>query len=81
MATGRPLVVANAVGTKEVVRDGINGFLVEPRNIDDLAKKMIELASNPLLAKEMGQASRALALAVYDVRLVNEVILSSMGLQ
>ena len=34
------------VGPKEIIKDGYNGFLIENRNIDKMAQKIIELVEN-----------------------------------
>ena len=39
-AMGRPIVASNAIGCREVVEDGVNGYLCRPRDAHDLAKNM-----------------------------------------
>lgn len=36
----KPIITTNTVGCKDVVDDGINGFLCEVKNSQDLADKM-----------------------------------------
>jgi len=40
MATGLPIVAANAMALPHLVHDGENGFLLEPNNVDDLREKL-----------------------------------------
>jgi glycosyltransferase involved in cell wall biosynthesis len=40
MASGLPVVAANAMALPHLVHDGENGFLFEPGNVDDLAEKL-----------------------------------------
>lgn len=80
MATGRPLIVADAVGCREVVRNGSNGFLVPPRNPEALAKAMESVVSDGDRLEAMAEASRAMAEEVFDVRKVNSTICETMGL-
>lgn len=80
MATGRPLVVADAVGCREVVKDGVNGFLVPPRSPDAIAVAMAKLIEEPGLKERMGAESRKMAEDVFDVRKVNNVICETMGI-
>lgn len=79
MSTGRPLIVADAVGCREVVKDGVNGFLVPPQNPKAIAKAMMNLIEEPGLKEKMGLESRRMAEEVFDVRKVNEVICDAMG--
>lgn len=79
MATGRPLIVADAVGCREVVRDSVNGFLVPPRDPVAIAEAMMRFVDDQALARRMGAASRRLAEDVFDVRKVNNVICEAMG--
>ncbi|WP_455136838.1 glycosyltransferase family 4 protein [Thermophilibacter sp.] len=80
MATGRPLIVADAVGCREVVYNGENGFLVPPRDPDAIAHAMARLIEDPCLAERMGKASRCMAEEVFDVCRVNRTICEMIGL-
>lgn len=61
-ACGVPVIASKIGGIPYYVKDGINGFLVEPRNNKMLAEKIIELLSNPNLLKELSVRSREIAL-------------------
>lgn len=39
-AMGKPLIASNIPGCREVVEDGVNGFLFEPRSSESLARKL-----------------------------------------
>jgi len=58
MACGKPCLASNLPGVRTVVDDQKTGFLVEPRNQDDLAKKIKILLENDNLRKKMGEAGR-----------------------
>lgn len=79
MATGRPIIAADAVGSREIVSNGVNGLLVPARSVDALAEAMIEIASNPALVSDMGNQSRRLAEDVFNVDIVDAIICKSMG--
>lgn len=56
---GLPLITTDSVGCRETVMDGVNGYLIAPRNSDALfyaMKKIIELDVEHL--RSMGLASR-----------------------
>lgn len=57
-ATGKP-VVATAVGSiPETVLEGQTGFLVEPGDERTLAKRVLEVITNPGVAQRLGAAAR-----------------------
>jgi glycosyltransferase involved in cell wall biosynthesis len=57
-AVGRPIVTTNSIGCKDVVDDGVNGFLIPVRNSEALAEKLGILIENKELRVKMGKASR-----------------------
>lgn len=61
LATGLPIISTNTGGAKELVKDGINGFIVEKENEEDIAKKIIILIENPDFREKMGRESRKIA--------------------
>jgi glycosyltransferase involved in cell wall biosynthesis len=60
-AMGRPLVATDVPGCREVVRNGVNGFLVPARDAVALAEAIEFILKNPKLRAEFGAASRQLA--------------------
>ncbi|HEX6741173.1 MAG TPA: glycosyltransferase, partial [Sphingomicrobium sp.] len=58
-AMGRPLVATDVPGCREVVEEGVNGFLCEPRDAQSLAAAMRRLADLPAAGRAaMGLESR-----------------------
>ena len=47
MASGLPVVAANAMALPHLVHDGENGFLFEPGNIDEFAAKLTQVLTMP----------------------------------
>ncbi len=58
MAAGLPVVATATTGSKEIVKDGENGFLVSIGDSQALARKVLYLLNNPAKAKEMGENGR-----------------------
>jgi glycosyltransferase involved in cell wall biosynthesis len=58
MAAGLPIVSTNWACIPEMVEDGVNGFLIEPRNVEMLAASICSLLTNHELRLKMGAASR-----------------------
>ncbi len=80
MAMGRPVVTTDAPGCRETVVDGDNGFLVPVGDAQALARAMERFILEPGLIESMGRRGREIAEEKYDVRKVNAVIMSNMGL-
>jgi len=57
-AAGLPAVATRHAGIPETVLDGVTGLLVEERDVDGMADRMIELARDPALAARLGRAAR-----------------------
>ncbi len=96
LATGRPIITTNSVGARECVRltaegerqraagemlmQGENGFLCQPQNVAAVECAMEWYLNHPDDVVAHGHASRQLAADVFDVRLVNAIILKAMHL-
>jgi glycosyltransferase involved in cell wall biosynthesis len=62
MASGLPLVSFNSpCGPKDLIRDGVNGFLVETGDIDTFSEKIIALIESQTLRQSMGKAAKEFA--------------------
>jgi glycosyltransferase involved in cell wall biosynthesis len=59
MAMGLPVVTTNAGGMAEVVRDGVEGFIVPVRDTQAMADKLKLLLEDADLRQRMGKAGRA----------------------
>ncbi len=58
MAGGLPVVTSDAGSVAEAVSDGIEGFVVEPRNPRALSEALLHLWRDPALGRRMGAAGR-----------------------
>lgn len=57
MALGKPIIVSNVRGNRDLADQGKNGFLIELGDIDGLVSSMKELITDDKLRAEMGRAS------------------------
>lgn len=80
MATARPVIVADAVGCREVVENNNNGFLVSPKSPKDIATAMKKIITNRTLRQNMAKKSRMVAEKKFDVCSVNETICEVMSI-
>lgn len=71
-AIGRPIVTTDNIGCRDVVTDGVNGYLAPVKNSAALAEKIKVLIDNPDLRNQMGLASRKVAEESFSVDSVIE---------
>ena len=76
----RPVITTDTVGCRDTVVDGVNGYLLPPRDAPALAEAMRRFIDNPGLIEDMGLESRRLADERFDVRKVNARIIDILGL-
>jgi glycosyltransferase involved in cell wall biosynthesis len=67
MAAGLPVVATRVGAIPEVVREGIDGFLVEPGDVESLAARLKGLLRDPGAARAMGEAGRAAVAGRFSV--------------
>jgi len=61
MAAGKPIVASDIAGYRNVLEDGAEGLLVEPKDEKALAEAIIRLLKDPELRQRMGERGRAKA--------------------
>ena len=71
-AVGRPIVTTNSIGCKDVVDDGVNGFLVPVKDSEALAQKLRILIEDKALRVRMGKAAREKAEREFSLEKVIE---------
>lgn len=65
MAAGLPVVAADVGGLKELVEDGVTGYLFEPGDAIGLAERLAELARDSALRVALGAKARERAAALF----------------
>jgi glycosyltransferase involved in cell wall biosynthesis len=74
LAAGCPVVATSVGGVPDVVREGVDGFLVPMGDTEALAERLARLAEDPALRARMGAAGRESVPARYAVgRLVGDI--------
>jgi glycosyltransferase involved in cell wall biosynthesis len=70
-AMGKAIIATDVVGCREVVEDGVNGYLCKPMDSGDLASKMEELVKlTPEARHEMGRKGREKIEREFDEKIV-----------
>jgi glycosyltransferase involved in cell wall biosynthesis len=67
MQFGLPIITTNEGAIPEVVRNGINGYIVDPKNKKELSNAVLKLVENDELRMKMSKMSRALFLKYYTL--------------
>jgi glycosyltransferase involved in cell wall biosynthesis len=57
-ARGRAIIGGNRAGIPDVVEDGVNGFLVDPDDAEQLADALVRVLSDRAVAERLGTAAR-----------------------
>ncbi len=65
IAAGLPIITTDQGCIKEMVIDGENGFIIEKKNPEQIAEKIIYLLKNEKVRREMGKKSRERFLKYY----------------
>jgi glycosyltransferase involved in cell wall biosynthesis len=77
---GKPIIASDNVGCREVVMDGVNGFLCRSRDVEDLAEKMQAFLTLDSRSREvMGSKAREKAVLEFDERIVIDKYLAAIG--
>jgi glycosyltransferase involved in cell wall biosynthesis len=80
-AMARPIITTQTAGCRDTLIDGVTGFLCQPADAEDLAKKMFEfLALEPGQRLEMGLRGRAFIELNFDERFVVDRYLEIVNL-
>lgn len=66
-ACGLPVVAADAGGTREIVKDRVNGRLVPLRDVDALAEALVSTIGDAEFARDCGARARAMAEESYSL--------------
>lgn len=70
LAFGKPVIGSRIGGIPEIVEEGVNGYLFEPGNVDDLKDKLEIMLSKPNKdIEEMGRAAREKVEKEYNAEL------------
>jgi len=71
-AVGKPIVVSNVGGMPEIIRDGINGFIVPLRDSECLAERIVQLLGDARLRERIGMTGLAIVRDHYHKELMTD---------
>lgn len=67
MALGKPVIASKVGGLREAIKDGVNGFLVDPGDVTAIADRWRELLASPELRAGLGQEARKTVFPKYSI--------------
>ena len=76
MATANPIIVTNAGGMPEIIKDGINGFVIPVRDFEVLASRITQLLEDKRLSQRLGYTGRQMVEAQYTKKEVTRQTLN-----
>jgi glycosyltransferase involved in cell wall biosynthesis len=66
MACGVPVVASNVCAIPEVIDNGVNGILIQPGSVGELAEAICRLLGDPSLRRKMGDNARKTVLEKFN---------------
>jgi len=79
MAMAKPIITTDVPGCRETVVNGVNGFLVPPRDAKALAAAMVKFINEPQQIERMGRESRRLAEERFDEIKFNKKLIAHIS--
>lgn len=81
LGSGVPAIASDLSGIPELVKDGENGFLVEPGDVQNLAKALEYLYNHPELRRQFGKTGRDKVIREFDLDQNATVLARQFSLQ
>lgn len=72
LSCGLPMIASNVGGIPDIVNEGINGFLIEPRSPESISKALSVLLTDEKLRLSMSEESRKSAISKFSISLSAE---------
>ncbi|MGZ5253995.1 MAG: glycosyltransferase family 4 protein [Flavitalea sp.] len=78
-AMGKPLIATDSPGCREIIKEGVNGFLCKPANAASLAEAMNKMMDlSPADRQTMGQRGRTIAMEQYNDGIIKNIYLQKI---
>lgn len=76
LAASRPIIAYDCDGAREVCLDGQTGFLIKRGDLDELRRKILQLAVDPVLRERLGNAGKQFVRERFSIdRMVDDLYL------
>ena len=79
-AAGRPVITTDQPGCREIVEDGVTGYIIKPKDQDDLKSRMVDFIKLPYAEKcRMGQYAREKVAREFDREIVTRAYMDAIA--
>ena len=78
MALAKPIIATDTVGSKDAIKDGINGYLLHKHDINAFANKILEIIDDEKELKRIGESARKYCKEHFDSDMINDIILKEI---
>ena len=72
LASAKPIVVTKAGGMPEIIKDGINGFIIAVKDFESLASRIVQLLADKELRDRLGYTGRQMVEQQYTKKIIAE---------
>ncbi len=72
LSSARPMVVTETGGMPEIIKDGINGFVIPVKDFETLASRIIQLLADKDLRERLGYTGREMVEQQYTKEIIAE---------
>ncbi|MFX1519270.1 MAG: glycosyltransferase family 4 protein [Promethearchaeota archaeon] len=76
MAAGKPVISTNIAGIPDIINNGHTGFLIDPKDVNAIAKYIIMLTKNEKLRKNVGNNGKEHVKKFFNIENVSKRLLS-----
>ncbi|HMK61287.1 MAG TPA: glycosyltransferase family 4 protein [Dissulfurispiraceae bacterium] len=74
LAMKKPVVASDAGAIKEIIKDHITGFLIEPKNPGLISEKIVEIYNSRDLGRKFGENGRKMVLQSHSIDIMLDMI-------
>ncbi len=75
LAATKPMIVTNMGGMPEIIRDGINGYVIPLKDFETLATRIIHLLANERLRKRLGYTGREMIVRHFTKEIMTDCVI------
>lgn len=79
MALGKPIIATDTIGSRDAIKEGINGYMLHMHDIEAFAKKIIEIIDDEEELKRIGNSARKYCEEHFNSDVINGILLEHLN--